>query len=173
MLFRSVILIAGFFACIYAEPLVQKIADATLGLLPWREWYTNVIRTVGAYRSSLGAVGLALLVSLAGNSLMLVGTVLAVMAIDPANLNYRMALVVPLGFVANCLPVTPGGLGIGEAAFNSLFAIAGLHGGADALICWRVWTAIVRLLGVVFYLRGVDRVFSHHSEANAAPAARP
>jgi glycosyltransferase 2 family protein len=176
----SVILIAGFFACIYLEPLVQKIADATLGILPWRDWYTNVIRTVGSYRTDLGAIGLALLVSLAGNSLMLIGTVLAVMAIDPANLNLRMALVVPLGFVANCLPVTPGGLGVGEAAFNSLFAMAGLRGGADALICWRVWTAIVRLLGVVFYLRGVERVFGHHPEAGSrsesagpTPAARP
>lgn len=167
----SVILIAGFFACLYFEPLVQKIADATLGILPWREWYTNVIRTVGGYRANLRAVALALLVSLAGNSLMLIGTVLAVLAIDPGSLNFRMALVVPLGFVANCLPVTPGGLGVGEAAFNSLFAIAGLRGGADALICWRVWTAIVRLLGIVFYLRGVDRVFSHSPSSQQDAAA--
>ncbi len=176
----SVILIAGFFACIYLEPLVRKLADATLGILPWREWYGQVIRTVGSYRSDLSAVGLALLVSLVGNSLMLIGTVLAVLAVDPSSLNFRMALVVPLGFVANCLPVTPGGLGVGEAAFNSLFAIAGLRGGADALICWRVWSAIVRLLGVVFYLRGVDRVFGHGHQTgakagsgNPATAARP
>jgi glycosyltransferase 2 family protein len=168
----SIIFIAAFFAFAYCESLVLRIADATLGLLPWRAWYTNVIRTVGSYRSNLGAVGAALLVSIAGNSLMLIGTLLAVMAVDPGYLDLKMALVVPLGFVANCLPVTPGGLGVGEAAFNSLFALAGLRGGADALICWRVWSAVVRVLGIIFYLRGIERVFGHGSRHSSdRPAA--
>jgi glycosyltransferase 2 family protein len=158
----SAILIAGFFACVWFQPFMERVAHAIFGILPWREWYGQVIRTVGGYRSSLGAVGAALVVSIVGNSLTVAGMALAVLALDPAALNWRMSLVIPLGFVANCLPVTPGGLGVGEAAFNSLFAIAGLRGGAEALICWRVWSALVRLLGVVFYLRGIEGVFGRH-----------
>jgi glycosyltransferase 2 family protein len=172
----SAVLIAGFFACICFQPLMEKIAHAVFGILPWKEWYGQVIRTVGGYRTSLGAVGAALVISIVANSLTVVGVVLAVLALDPAALSLKMSLVIPLGFVANTLPVTPGGLGVGEAAFNSLFAIAGLRGGADALICWRVWTALVRLLGVVFYLRGIERVFGHHSDASSgdpATAVRP
>ena len=32
-----------------------------------------------------------------------------------------MLLLIPIGFLANSLPVTPGGLGVGEAAMESLF----------------------------------------------------
>ncbi len=167
----SIILIAGFFACVYFQPLMERIAHAIFGIFPWKAWYGQVIRTVGGYRTSLGTVGVALVISIAGNTLMLIGTVLAVLALDPASLDLKMSLVIPLGFVANCLPVTPGGLGVGEAAFNSLFAIAGLRGGADALICWRVWTSLVRLLGVVFYLRGIERVFGQLGEADSGGSA--
>ena len=160
----SAVLIAGFFACIWFDERLKRVAHAIFGILPWKEWYGQVIRTVAGYRRSLGTVAAALLVSIVGNSLTVVGMLLAVLALNPAALNLKMSLVIPLGFVANCLPVTPGGLGVGEAAFNSLFAVAGLRGGAEALICWRVWSALVRLLGVVFYLRGIEGVFGHHAD---------
>lgn len=168
----SFILIAGFFACVWFQPLMEKIAHAIFGIFPWKEWYGQVIRVVGGYRTSLGTVGAALAISIVANSLTVVGMVLAVLALDPSGLDLKMAIVIPLGFVANCLPVTPGGLGVGEAAFNSLFAVAGLRGGAEALICYRVWAAIVRLLGVVFYLRGIERVFGHHGGHGGEPAPR-
>ena len=168
----SVILIAGFFLCIYFQPLSEKIAHTVFGILRWKEWYGQVIRTVGSYRTSLGTVGATLAISIVGNSLTVVAMVLAVLALDSSAVNLEMSLVIPLGFVANTLPFTPGGLGVGEAAFNSLFAIAGLRLGAEALICYRVWAALVRLLGVVFYLRGIERVFGHHSGAGPGdPAA--
>ena len=62
---------------------------------------------------------------------------------------------VPMGEIVNSLPLTPGGLGVGETAFNAFFSIAGLRGGAEALLCWRVWNALTGLLGLFFYLRGV------------------
>lgn len=167
----SAIFIAGFFACVYFQPLMERVAHAIFGIFPWRGWYGQVIRTVGGYRTSLGTVGATLAISIVANSLTVIGMVLAVLALDPDALNLKMSLVIPLGFVANCLPVTPGGLGVGEAAFNSLFAIAGLRGGADALICWRVWTSLVRLLGVVFYLRGIERVFGQLGEADSGGTA--
>jgi uncharacterized membrane protein YbhN (UPF0104 family) len=69
-----------------------------------------------------------------------------------------MILVVPMGELANCLPLTPGGLGVGEAAFHSLFDLSGLHGGVEALLCWRIWRAMVGLIGLGVYLGGLGRV---------------
>jgi uncharacterized membrane protein YbhN (UPF0104 family) len=68
-----------------------------------------------------------------------------------------MCLVIPMGDVANSLPLTPGGLGVGETAFSVLFKLAGLQGGAEALLCWRIWRAMVGLIGLVIYLRGMRR----------------
>ena len=171
----AALLLAGFLACVFYQSLVERVAQALLAFLPWKDWPIEVIRTIASYRHHLGTVAAALCISIAANLLNLIVMALAVFALNPARLNPRMCLIVPLGFVANSLPFTPGGLGVGETAFNALFAVAGLSGGADALLCWRVWTALVRLLGLVFYLCGIERVFGHHAagDRNPAPATRP
>jgi uncharacterized membrane protein YbhN (UPF0104 family) len=64
---------------------------------------------------------------------------------------------VPLGFVANALPLTPGGLGIGEVAFHRLFSELGLRGGAEALVGWRLCMAVLGAIGGVVYVRGRGR----------------
>jgi hypothetical protein len=46
---------------------------------------------------------------------------------------------------------------VGETAFNALFNHVGLLGGAEALLCTRIWTAMVGLIGFAFYLRGINR----------------
>jgi glycosyltransferase 2 family protein len=167
-------ILAGFLACLYFQPLTERIARAVFGFLPGTPWPVQVIRTVASYRHNLGTVIAAFVVSVVANSLLLIVMVLAVFVLNPTGLDLKMCLIVPLGFVANSLPFTPGGLGVGEAAFNALFTVAGLTGGAEALLCWRVWTALVRLLGLVFYLRGIERVFGHHGAAShAAREAQP
>ena len=170
----AALLVAGFLICVYRQSFTERLAHAVFGFLPWKDWYEQIIRTIASYRHHIGTVAAALGISIVANSLLMIVMALAVFVLNPAGLDAKISLVVPLGFIANCLPFTPGGLGIGEEAFNALFAIAGLAGGAEALLCWRVWTSLVRLLGLVFYLRGIERVFGHHSGANphSAPAAR-
>jgi hypothetical protein len=46
---------------------------------------------------------------------------------------------------------------VGETAFNTLFNLAGLLGGAEALLLTRIWMALVGAIGFVFYLRGISR----------------
>jgi hypothetical protein len=63
-------------------------------------------------------------------------------------------------------------LGIGEAAFNKLFEMAGLTGGAEALLGWRMLTILISMIGLVFYLRG-RRHFIHRSLALQEGYSRP
>jgi glycosyltransferase 2 family protein len=170
----AAIFVAGFLACIFYQSHMEHLAQAIFGFLPWKDWHGQIIRTLACYRQHVAVVAAALVISIVANSLLLIVMVLAVFVLNPAGLDAKICLIVPLGFIANCLPFTPGGLGVGETAFNALFAVAGLAGGAEALLCWRVWTLLVRLLGLAFYLRGIERVFGHHSGAtHPAPAARP
>jgi uncharacterized protein (TIRG00374 family) len=171
----AAIILAGFLSCVFLPSFMERLARAAFGFRPWKDWPAQVIRTIASYRHHLRTVVAAFVVSIVANFLLLIVMVLAVYVLDPAGRDLRMVLIVPLGFVANSLPFTPGGLGVGETAFNALFSAAGLTGGAEALLCWRVWTALVRLLGLVFYLRGIERVFGRHASAasQAAPVARP
>jgi len=57
-------------------------------------------------------------------------------------------------------------LGVGETSLNALFALAGLQGGAEIFLCWRVWKAMVGLLGLIIYVRGMGGVvFVSESDA--------
>ena len=101
----------------------------------------------------MAALGLSLLANLS----LIAVTALAILALHPSSMSMKMCLVIPLGDLANNLPITPGGLGVGESAYNVLFKLAGLEGGAEALLCWRIWRAAVGLIGLILYLRGLGR----------------
>ncbi|HEV2275421.1 MAG TPA: lysylphosphatidylglycerol synthase transmembrane domain-containing protein [Acidobacteriaceae bacterium] len=147
-------MMSGFVGCTLAPRRMADWADRRVllrGSLPVRRF----LETVAGYGRSPGMLSGALLISLADN---LIGTgvlALGLFAVRPASVQAKLCVMVPLGQIVNSLPLTPGGLGVGETAFHALFGLAGMHGGADALLCWRIWNALVSLLGLFFYLRGI------------------
>jgi glycosyltransferase 2 family protein len=64
------------------------------------------------------------------------------------------AALAALGFAANAVPITPAGLGVGEAAFEQLFRWSGLPGAALLLVSWRLACLPIWISGFVVYLRG-------------------
>jgi uncharacterized membrane protein YbhN (UPF0104 family) len=164
-------LLASFLICLFHQPLVNQFAAWLSGWLPGRTVSARVLATIGAYRRSPGSLLVALGASLVANLTLVGVTALAILALNPAWLSTKMCLVIPMGFMANSLPVTPGGLGVGETAFNALFRVTGLRGGAEALLCWRIWTVLVGLLGLLFYVRGLGRsIFDAGDEAEKRPS---
>jgi uncharacterized protein (TIRG00374 family) len=150
-------MLASFLLCLFHQALVNRFAVWLLGFLPGKTVSARVLATIGGYRRSPGSLLVALGASLLANLTLVGVTALAILALNPAWLSTKLCLVVPMGFIANSLPLTPGGLGVGETAFNALFRVTGLRGGAEALLCWRIWTVLVSLLGLVFYVRGLGR----------------
>src|SRR5258708_17170431 len=88
----------------------------------------------------------AFILSLLANLALIVVTALGLYAINPLSFSTRLALVAPIGHLVNSLPLTPGGIGIGETAFDALFRLTGISGGAEALLCVRLWCMAVVLL---------------------------
>jgi uncharacterized protein (TIRG00374 family) len=162
----SVAILAVFLFCVFHQGPVRFLARESLALPKWRKLVSRVLETIGSYRRTPGTLLGALLLSLFANLSVIAITVLAVLALDPAGLSSRMFLVVPIAQAVNGLPLTPGGLGVGETSLNALFKLAGLHGGAEIFLCWRVWKAMVGLLGLVIYVRGMSGVvFVSESES--------
>ena len=62
------------------------------------------------------------------------------------------SLLALLGMLANALPVTPGGLGVGEAAFEGLFLLDGYVGGAQLILAWRLGMLPLCLVGCLLYI---------------------
>ena len=80
-----------------------------------------------------------------------------------------MALLSLFGLFANALPLTPGGLGVGEAAFDGLFHLVGIDGGARLLLLWRLGLLPVCLAGGVLYMIGIRHL--HDQDAIEGPPA--
>lgn len=139
-----------------------------------RKVVSRSLETIGAYHGSITILLIALGLSLVANFAIVgvIGVALAI--VNPASVAWRLCLVVPIGQIVNSLPITPGGLGVGEVAFNTLFRLVGLSRGAEALLCWRIWSAIVSGLGLYFYARGMQGcTIEAESAAEAAAMPKP
>jgi uncharacterized protein (TIRG00374 family) len=70
-----------------------------------------------------------------------------------ANPGVLESLVVaPLVILVNSLPITPGGLGIAEAASASLYNLVGQAGGANGMMLARLIIIMFSLMGLPFFL---------------------
>lgn len=66
------------------------------------------------------------------------------------NLGTQLFLM-PIGLITTAIPIAPGGIGIGHVAFESLYQLVGIEGGADIFNLFIVVQLAVYLLGGIPY----------------------
>lgn len=159
----------GIVVCFHVEAgglpwLERGISRLTRSRVPAR-----MIHTVGRFRNAPGALAIAFGLGLIGHMLAGVGAIsLLAVAIRPDLVGPDLPLVAPLAFLANMLPLTPWGIGVGETAIASLFGIAGHKGGGELMLAWRLLMLVPALAGLVVYLRGQKR-WVRPAEDGSAP----
>jgi uncharacterized protein (TIRG00374 family) len=147
-------LLVLFLACLWGQSTMTRLAGA-IHFSRLRKVMARALEVIGTYRHRPVPLLYALGLSLAAN-LSIVGVItVALLVVDPRSVAWRLCLIVPIGQIVNSLPLTPGGLGVGEVAFNTLFRVSALGGGAEAMLCWRIWGALVGGIGLFFYARGM------------------
>lgn len=99
-------------------------------------------------------------------------------AVEQATLGEHL-IVAPVGFIVQALPVSPGGVGVGEAAFAGLYRLCGRpeSRGVVARLALRVVEWGLGLVGYLVYLRMRSArelpAFEEAEEEAAAAADRP
>lgn len=63
-----------------------------------------------------------------------------------------LAPIFPFGILVTAIPLAPGGLGVGHAAFEKLFSMVGLPGGANVFNVYVLSQLIMNLFGIIPYL---------------------
>jgi len=159
----AIIMLTSAVLCFSRRLKDSRLLSSSFQKLPGGRYAEAMFNTIHAYRHNLGTLAASTALSLSTHLLIITVTLLAVWAIHPGTIAREMGVLIPLGHLANSLPLTPGGLGVGEAAFGSLFAMAGLSGGAEALLGWRVLNFVISILGLLYYLQGRRR-FVHVAE---------
>jgi glycosyltransferase 2 family protein len=119
-------------------------------------WYTVVV-----YRQRIRAVVLCVGLSALSHFALVFAFHSASRVFPPANPAVEQAtlaehmVVAPIGFIVQALPVSPGGVGVGEAAFAGLYKLSGRpqSRGVISRLSLRVVEWIIGLLGYLVYLR--------------------
>jgi uncharacterized protein (TIRG00374 family) len=105
-----------------------------------------------AFRNRKRALLSAAVWCLAGHLVLAASFALTASVLLPSVSSFVAGTLSLLGIVANVLPVTPGGMGVGEAATEALFRAVGTSGGAILMVMWRASTAGICALGGAFFL---------------------
>jgi glycosyltransferase 2 family protein len=72
--------------------------------------------------------------------------------------------VVPMGLLTTAIPVAPGGLGVGQAAFFSLFQLAGHPAPVSGAYVCLMYQSVILLV----YLSGLDFYLPQHWRRDSA-----
>lgn len=124
--------------------------------LPGSAVITRVIESLLEYRGQSSVVLQAIAVSIVAQALGCLAFYLSALALGYADIPLRAyLLVVPLGLATTALPLAPGGIGVGQAAFYALFhLLPGATGemGANTCTVFQCLTVLMDLTGLAFYL---------------------
>ncbi len=120
-------------------PLLYKVFEATV---LYRNHASTVLYSLAL--SALSIFGMTLLFKLQGDTLGI-----------PLSLS-QYFFVVPIGLTVSAAPILPGGIGVGQVAFYTLFQWAGLQNpeqGATLCTLIQIYTILFNCIGAFFYVR--------------------
>jgi uncharacterized membrane protein YbhN (UPF0104 family) len=124
---------------------------------PLRRYLMRVADALYVFNKNRSAIARAAALSVGGHLALLVLMCAAARVFMPSARPLTVGLLALLGLLANALPLTPGGLGVGEAAFEGLFRTVGYSGGARLILAWRVGMLALCCLGTALYMAGARR----------------
>jgi uncharacterized protein (TIRG00374 family) len=169
-------------AAVGAIGLLAVWAVACSARLRGSRWYARLMdrAPLGCYlsrsadalyvvRKNKAALARAAALSVIGH-LVLLGVLSAAARVFMPNAQpLTISLLALLGLLANALPITPGGLGVGEAAFEGLFRSVGYDGGARLILAWRVGMLALCSVGCALYIVGSRRGQTDEATATTLP----
>ncbi|MBI2823279.1 MAG: flippase-like domain-containing protein [Planctomycetia bacterium] len=139
-----------------------------------RRWIDAGRESLALYRQAPGPLAICLMLSLAG-SILTAGSLALAARLLGSRVDWAASFLIgPLVVLANCLPLTPGGIGVAEATASELFSQAGCADGAEMMLSLRLIMATLSLPAILALLgrRPEMARLSPPLGAGSAPDAR-
>ncbi len=141
-------------------------------------WYAGI-----EYRKRLRVVGVALVLSAVSHVALVSAFHCASRLFPPENPEKELATAVehavlaPIGFIVQAVPLSPGGVGVGEAAFAGLYKLADRPEtrGVVARLSLRIVEWLIALVGYIVFLtmRSEVRELQHEMEEDEETEGAP
>lgn len=146
-----------FFFLMFSErPWVIRIVSRGLKVLPFREKINKLYVSFHGYAKYPKLIAMIMGYSLVGQTIAILSMVYTGYSLGATDVPLSTYfLVAPLGFMAIAIPISPAGLGVGQAAFFALFNIylerqSSL--GTVVITTFQAFLVVHALVGAVFYL---------------------
>lgn len=162
---------AGFAGTIMVSGRAARMLRSFSRPLPLRGALAGFLEALAAYNGKRLALLTAFLMSVPCHLLACAAFYLALRAVSPAPVVVSTILfVVPVGLTTTALPLTPAGIGVGQAAFYALFEHVGRGEGtvgSAAFTLYQLVLILVNVSGIFFYLK-YSRTRTERTAATAA-----
>ncbi|OGG96380.1 MAG: hypothetical protein A2527_02120 [Candidatus Lambdaproteobacteria bacterium RIFOXYD2_FULL_50_16] len=123
--------------------------------LPYSQWLLKFSNGLAPFKKHPFRVALALVLSVSTQLIfVLIIWLVARQLCDPQADWVHILFAAPLGELSTIIPLAPGGIGVGHAAYDYLFLQGGLKGGADVFTVFtiiRLGTGVLGGLPYLFY----------------------
>lgn len=158
--FPPLVLVLIAAALVYTSRRVRKLLrfDQLIERLPMSKRLRSLDTALVAYRRQPFEMGLAFLLSLGNHAFSVLGVMSLGLAFGiPSRLvafsDYLA--IVPVANIVSSVPITPGGWGVGEAAYAYLFGLLGVAAslGVAVSVGFRVCQMVLGLCGGLYLLR--------------------
>jgi hypothetical protein len=141
--------IVGLYAALYAGERLSQWA-----FLP--RFVRHAFSALHEYRRRPSAAPAALALSVLNQSISCIAYYLALLSTGATGIPVgQFFLIAPLGFAAGALPISPAGIGVGQAAFFALFQIVARSYASAGTAAYTVWQAMYILIcvsGLFWYI---------------------
>lgn len=135
---------------------IQKFVLTNLQRLPMKQRFQQVYEAFNSYGEHKPKLALAYGLSLIAQSLAILFMYIVCRTTYEVEISaHSFFIVVPIGFILTAIPISPAGVGVGQAAFLFLFGIfdpALKQLGPSGLTAWQTSLLIYSLIGGVIYL---------------------
>lgn len=153
--------IGGVLVALLAARFAARVrgTDAPVGLVAKvRARVADIGEALLAYARRPSVLALSFAISFAMHAVFIALFYVLATRVAPAPIAaLDIAVVYPVGMLTSILPLAPGGIGVGHAAFDSLFRLFHAPGGADVFNVFLVGQLVPNLLGVLPYLADNDQ----------------
>jgi uncharacterized protein (TIRG00374 family) len=151
-------------SCLFLSRYVRasRLFEGVLSWMPFGQHVRRITDALYIYRHHKMSLAWAFIYSIVGHMGLLAAFILLGSFLYPGAPPATVCFLSLLGLLVNAIPLTPGGLGVGEVAFETLFAQAGYPGAALLILLWRVGMLPLALSGGAFYIIGLrsEKTFS-------------
>ena len=149
ILISITILFCFFFFIFYPSKDKKRWLEKIIQKMPKKVFFMEIYQNFRVLRKHKWKLLVLIFISLVIHSIvcLLFYQITTLLIIGSSLTFWKQMGLIPLGLIATAIPISPAGLGIGHVAFENLYSLFGVKGGANIFNLFIIPQIFVYLLG--------------------------